>query len=285
MIDRRGLLLLLPLAAAAVVSLPAAESRREGRAAPFVVRVLTYNIHHGEGLDGRFDLPRLAGIINSASADLVALQEVDRGTKRASGVDQLAEIGRLTGMFTAFGKAMDYQGGEYGVGVLARAPIRRVANRRLPGSPDREPRTALTVDVDPPEWGPRVQFTTTHLDQGRDQMDQVAQASVLSAAWAADTVGILAGDLNTRPDTRTMQILARRWSDTFVEPPPDPSGRPRRRIDYVMVRPAAAWRTIESRYLDAPLASDHQPVLSVLEWIGDEAFKVQSSRFKAASGR
>jgi endonuclease/exonuclease/phosphatase family metal-dependent hydrolase len=286
MIDRRGLLLLLPLAAAAV-SLPAAESRREARGDRFIVRVLTYNIHHGEGLDGRFDLPRLAGIIGSASADLVALQEVDRGTRRASGVDQLTEIGRLTGMFTAFGKAMDYQGGDYGVGVLTRAPIQRVANRRLPGSPDREPRTALTVDVDRPDWGPRIQFTTTHLDQGRDLMDQVAQASVLSAAWSADTAGILAGDLNTRPDTLTMQILARRWSDTFVDPPPDPSGRPRRRIDYVMVRPAGAWRTIESRYLEAPLASDHQPVLTVLEWTGEEEgkFKVQSSKFKAGRDR
>ena len=72
MIDRRGLLLLLPLAAAAV-SLPAAESRREARGDRFIVRVLTYNIHHGEGLDGRFDLPRLAGIIGSASAVLTLL--------------------------------------------------------------------------------------------------------------------------------------------------------------------------------------------------------------------
>jgi endonuclease/exonuclease/phosphatase family metal-dependent hydrolase len=285
MIDRRGLLLLLSLAAGLAVSPGAADSGGERRAAPFIVRVLTYNIHHGEGLDGRFDLPRLAGIIEGAAADLVALQEVDRGTRRASGVDQLAEIGRLTGMSTAFGKAMDYQGGDYGVGVLTRAAIRRVTNRRLPGSPDREPRTALTVDVDPPEWGPLIQFTTTHLDQGRDLMDQVAQASVLSTAWTADTAGILAGDLNTRPDTLTMQILARRWTDTFVEPPPDPAARPRRRIDYVMVRPAGAWRTIESRYLDAPLASDHQPVLTVLEWTGGTAFNAPGAKFKAARER
>lgn len=269
MIDRRGLVLLLPLAAAATVSLPAAESSRERRAAPFVVRVLTYNIHHGEGLDGRFDLPRLAGIINGAAADLIALQEVDRGTRRASGIDQLAELGRLTGTFATFGKAMDYQGGEYGVGILTRTPIRRVTNRPLPGSPEREPRTALTVDLDPARHAPRIQFTTTHLDQGRDLMDQVAQASVLASAWSPDTAGILAGDFNTRPDTLTMQILARRWTDTFADPPPDPNGRPRRRVDYVLVQPAASWRTIESRYLDAPLASDHQPVLVSLQWLGE----------------
>lgn len=268
MADWGGRVLFATVAAAAIVSLPASATPDTDRATPVVVRVLTYNIHHGEGLDGRIDLPRLAGIIAGASADLVALQEVDRGTRRASGVDQLAELGRLTGMSTAFGKAMDYQGGHYGVAVLTRRTIRRAINRRLPGSPAREPRTALTVDVDAVGPGPRIQFTTTHFDQGRDLMDQVAQASVLAAAWPSDTAGILAGDLNTRPDTLTMQILARRWTDTFAEPPPDPTGRPRRRVDYVMVQPAGSWRTVESRYLDAPLASDHQPVLVSLEWLG-----------------
>ena len=38
-----------------------------------------------------------------------------------------------------------------------------------------------------------------------------------------------------------------------------------------MVRQSASWRTVESRYLDAPLASDHQPVLVVLEWLGHPA--------------
>jgi endonuclease/exonuclease/phosphatase family metal-dependent hydrolase len=242
-----------------------------------VLRVLTYNIHHGEGLDGRLDLARTAAVVTSASPDLVALQEVDRGTRRSGGQDQVAELGRLTGMHAVFGKAMDYQGGAYGVAVLSRAPIRRVTNRRLPGSPDREPRTALTVDVDAPVG--RLQFTTTHLDQGRDLMDQVAQASYLANARGpgADDAGILAGDLNSRPDTRTMQILARRWTDMFIDPPPDPGGRPRRRIDYVMVQRPASWRTVESRYLDAPLASDHQPVLVVLERVGNATGRRQTA--------
>ena len=248
-------------------------------AAP-VLRVLTYNIHHGEGLDGRLDLARTAAIVSSAAPDLVALQEVDRGTRRSGGQDQLAELGRLTGMHAAFGKAMDYQGGAYGVAVLSRTAIRRVSNRRLPGSPDREPRTALSVDVDARAPLGRVQFTTTHFDQGRDLMDQVAQASYLANAstLGPDHTSILAGDLNTRADTRTMQVLARRWTDMFIDPAPDSGGRPRRRIDYVMVRQAASWRTIESRYIDAPLASDHQPVLVVLEWVGNPAGRRGATR-------
>ena len=74
------------------------------------VRVLTYNIHHGEGTDGIVDLPRLAQIVKSVQPDLVALQEVDQLTERASGVDQLHALAQLTGMRARFGKAMDYTG-------------------------------------------------------------------------------------------------------------------------------------------------------------------------------
>lgn len=62
------------------------------------LRVLTYNIHHGEGTDGVLDLERIAGVIKGASPDLVALQEVDVGAERTGGVDQAGELGRLTGM-------------------------------------------------------------------------------------------------------------------------------------------------------------------------------------------
>jgi endonuclease/exonuclease/phosphatase family metal-dependent hydrolase len=261
---------LLVLTLSAEAHLAARDRRARDRRAAAVLRVLTYNIHHGEGLDGRIDLPRQAAFVNRQAPDLVALQEVDRETKRSGGVDQLAELARLTGMSPIFGKAIDFQGGAYGVGILSHLPVRGVRQRALPGSPDREPRIALTVDVEVGDRGPRVQFTTTHLDQGREAMDKVAQASYLAATLARNAEpGILAGDMNTRPDTEPIQILRRLWTDTFVDPPADPNERPRRRIDYVMIRPAASWGILESRYVEAPMASDHQPVLVVLEWLGD----------------
>ena len=44
-----------------------------------IIRVMTYNIHHGEGVDGNVDIDRIAKVIRDANADIVALQEVDRG--------------------------------------------------------------------------------------------------------------------------------------------------------------------------------------------------------------
>ena len=49
---------------------------------PQTLRVLCYNIHYGQGTDGKYDIQRLAEVIRAAKPDLVALQEVDVGVKR-----------------------------------------------------------------------------------------------------------------------------------------------------------------------------------------------------------
>src|ERR1043166_1240431 len=46
------------------------------------IRVMTYNIHVGVGMDKKLDLPRIAAVINKQHPDLVGLQEVDRGVER-----------------------------------------------------------------------------------------------------------------------------------------------------------------------------------------------------------
>src|SRR5690348_4890030 len=86
------------------------------------ITVLTYNIHHGAGTDGKYDLSRVADVIKKSGADLVALQEVDKGTKRTKD-DQPAELEKLTGLHAVFGNAMNYDGGEYGDLILSRYPV------------------------------------------------------------------------------------------------------------------------------------------------------------------
>jgi endonuclease/exonuclease/phosphatase family metal-dependent hydrolase len=239
---------------------------------PRTLRVLTYNIHHGEGTDGRVDLPRLAGVVIGVHPDLVALQEVDQATQRVGGLNELSELARLTGMHPVFGKAMDFLGGGYGVAVLSRWPLLRTHNDPLPSVADREPRTALTVEVDAGDHGPRVEFTCTHLDQGRDPENRLAQARSLNAQLVREdgAATILAGDMNARPDSEVMALFDEYWTNPLAEDPVPsaPTERPRLRVDYVLLRPVARWHVIESRILDEPVASDHRPVLVVLEWSG-----------------
>jgi endonuclease/exonuclease/phosphatase family metal-dependent hydrolase len=252
------------------------------------LRVVTYNIHHGEGRDRRVDLPRIAEVLRAAEPDVVALQEVDRWTQRSGGVDQLAELAGMLGMHAEFGKAMDYQGGEYGVAVLSRWPLEGAENRALPWSQELEPRTALTVRFRVGEGGPLVRLTSTHLDNSRDPEEKLAQARFLNELLAPGETGagILAGDFNARSGTDVIQVLEQEWTIAWPDggpPPPAPPAPPaspdaaqrgggqqqRRgpRGDLVLLRPLGRWAAIESRSLEDNGASDHRPVLTVLEWV------------------
>ncbi len=228
---------------------------------PQTLRVLTYNIHHGQGTDEVFDLERLARVINDLSPDIVALQEVDKNTDRASGVDQAAALGKLCKMHHAFGQAMPYQNGQYGEAILSRFPIAKTLTHPLPYNTGQEPRASLEVHIRVEGIGPVV-FVGTHLcHQSNDnRIQQNKRMGELLAKEEGPPV-ILAGDFNARPDSGPMAVLLEDgWVDTVA---------PRSRIDYVLVRAADPWRVREVIIVDEPVASDHDPVLTVLEWQGD----------------
>jgi endonuclease/exonuclease/phosphatase family metal-dependent hydrolase len=274
---------------------------------PVVLRVLSYNIRHGEGRDRRIDLGRIVDVMKSVDPDLIALQEVDRWTDRAGGVDQFEELAWRMGMHAEFGKAIDYGGGEYGVAVLSRWPIQSAENRMLPSSEYYEQRTALTVRVRAGERGPVLVFTGVHLSTSREVGDALGQVTHLNELLTAgDTsLSILAGDFNAAPDTEVMQVLQGEWMLALPAPLPQPAttaqgiaptassgptgalaqgpatpagtagpngpGRGRGggpRNDFVLYRPVGQWRVVESRFIDDTVASDHRPVLTVLEWAG-----------------
>lgn len=224
------------------------------------LRVLTYNIHHGRGMDGVFDYERLARIINDLQPDLVALQEVDRGVRRSHQVDQPAVLSELTSLHAAFGNALYYQGGEYGEAILSRFPLDEVRAHHLPFHPGLEPRTALAARVRPGEGLPELLFVGTHLCHQREET-RTEQTTRLNTLFAeADLPVILAGDLNARPGSAPMDVLLEEhWVDAIA---------PQSRIDYILYRRDDPWHVAEVQILDEPVASDHQPVLAVLEWRG-----------------
>lgn len=237
--------------------------------APPRLRVMTYNIHHGAGMDQRIDLPRIARVITDAKVDLVALQEVDDKTKRSGGVDQAAELAGLTGMHAAFGKAMDYSGGGYGQAVLSRWPIAEHKTHALPFTKGREPRAVLEARVRPPGL-PEIAFAGTHLDHLKDDSDRLAQVKeinrLLVRAGAPPT--ILVGDMNAAPDSAPMKVLLEHWADTSGpdHTPTCPAEKPTVKIDWVLTLRSAGWRVIASRVVDEKVASDHRPVVVELEF-------------------
>jgi len=231
------------------------------------IRVLTYNIHHGEGTDGKVDLPRLAAVIAGVKPDLVALQEVDHKTKRTGGVDQTAELARLTGLRGKFGKAIDYQGGEYGQAILSRHPIKGVEVHVLPGEPERETRIAVAAEIPLGDSGRTIRFVTTHLHHQSDEFRKRQAAKLDELFGRGGTPVIVAGDLNATPDSKPLGKLAKNWKSAEVGKPllTFPVDKPAKQIDYVLVRPADKFKVTEARVLDEAVASDHRALLVVLE--------------------
>ncbi len=224
------------------------------------VRILAYNIHHGEGMDSVVDLERIADVIRSVGADLVTLQEVDSVVDRTGRVDQAAVLGRLTGMTPVFGRFMPYQGGSYGMALLSAWPIIETENILLPDGD--EPRSALTAVVRSPASGRALRIVGIHLY--RTESERVAQAEALMARLARDTLPtILAGDFNSEPRTAVMSRLSEEWSivpkngDRLTYASFDPV----REIDFALLRPRDRFTVVRHWLLDEPVISDHRPIV------------------------
>lgn len=235
--------------------------------APVTVRVMSYNIHHGEGIDRKLDLERIAKLILDAKADLVGLQEVDRGVERTARRDLPAELAKLTGMAVVFERNITYQGGEYGNAVLSRFPVRRSENTHYRMLRPGEQRGLLQVVLS--ISGRDVLFLDTHLDFRPDDAERLSNVEeiqqVVSAAGTMPV--ILVGDFNTVPETATHQKIKAFLSDAWELVGQGPgftisAAKPSKRIDYVFIsRPAIEALRME---VLSSIASDHLPVLAEL---------------------
>lgn len=230
------------------------------------VRILTFNILHGATTKGDFDLDKIASVINEVNPDLVALQEVDFKTNRAKKYDLATELGWRTKMAPLFGKAMSFNGGAYGEGVLSKMPVIVSRTISLPHSPGNEPRAALEISVEL-ESGDTICFVGTHLEHQKNSPDRIDQVNKLNAVFANNKYPtILAGDLNATPESNPITLLKKQWTDSFGSQaePTYSSDNPQNKIDYIMFRPKENWEVIENKVICDKVASDHCAVLSVL---------------------
>lgn len=237
-------------------------------AEPQQLRMLSYNIHHAEGVDRKLDVERIAKLILSVKPDLVALQEVDQTVKRSQSVDQPAELARLTKMHVAFGANIDLQGGHYGNALLSRFPIARHKNHLLPNLDQSEQRGVIEAEITLPDSKEPLMVLATHLDHRANDRERLASAKVLNelAAKHPNRPAVLAGDLNATPESTTLEQLATMWTRTNETPMATiPVDRPKRQIDFILVRPRDRWKVVEVKVLEEAVASDHRAIFAVLE--------------------
>lgn len=227
-------------------------------------RVLTYNIHHGEGIDGKIDLERIAALIKETKADIVGLQEVDRGVERTSRRDLPAELARLTEMKVYFDRNIFYQGGEYGNAVLTRFPIKKKKNTHYNMLREGEQRGVmqLVLNVN----GKDLLFMNTHIDYRPNDDERLMNASELKQIVTDEGTMpvILCGDFNDSPGSRTHLRMKEFLDDTwelagqgsgFTFPVREPNNR----IDYIWMSKDTI-EPIKIEVLESE-ASDHRPLL------------------------
>jgi endonuclease/exonuclease/phosphatase family metal-dependent hydrolase len=224
------------------------------------MRLVTYNIRGGLGMDDRRDIGRIAAVIQQARADLVGLQEVHQRLPQSGMADQPRALARATGMSCLFGPALAIGLGKYGNAVLAAVPARRRAIHRLPG--EGEPRAALEVELEMD--GRPLTVICTHFGLSTAAREQ--QAAVLAdVVRSARAPVALVGDLNAAPEAPEVKMLLAAGLRHAAPPvePTFPADEPRHRIDYVLIAPELVCTTCQ--VLASP-ASDHLPIVADIGW-------------------
>ncbi len=106
------------------------------------LKVMTYNIKNGFGMDDVRDPARIGTVIDKHMPDIVAVQEVDSMTNRSGKRYVLGELAAQTAMYPVYSPAIDYDGGKYGIGMLTKKKPMNIKRIALPG---REEKRALLI--------------------------------------------------------------------------------------------------------------------------------------------
>ena len=211
-------------------------------------KVATFNIHHARGNDGIVDLRRIAGVLNDLGPDLIAMQELDAGTKRSGGQDQPEELADLLGMHIYFAPTISMDPGEYGIALASREEFRG-AVEQLPRVGTEEPRVAIVA-----AWH-KLGVVTTHLSRS-------TEARRIQTEHLADIAGklghpcLVLGDLN-QTASKLNALKARGLKVARPHKSLLKSLKPGWPIDHILV--SDGLRVSEARMV-ATDASDH-PVL------------------------
>ncbi|QIU93150.1 endonuclease/exonuclease/phosphatase family protein [Bacteroides faecium] len=219
------------------------------------LKLMTYNIKNANGMDDVCNFQRIANVINNASPDVVAIQEVDSMTSRSGQKYVLGEIAERTQMHAYFAPAIDFDGGKYGIGLLTRQVPVRLQTIPLPG---REEARALILA----EFEDYI-YCCTHMSlTEEDRMESLKIVKSFTAPYKKSL--FLAGDMNAEPESdfakelqKNFQLLSNPKQHTY------PAPEPKETIDYIATLKSNAngFALISAQVLNEPMASDHRPIL------------------------
>ena len=245
------------------------------------IKVLSFNIHYGIGMDKKKDLKRIARVINESGADIIGVQEVSDSV-------MVSELSKLTGMYGVFGASMKKNSMPnlyglleldepkdllyYGDAILSKFPFTYVGNVWIPSASESR-YEAMAIDLKLGQRPCPIRLITTHFDYLNNlgsRISRMASVDVIEEKFMKNFSGasILTGDFNSTPNSEIIKLLqSKGWvlSKTKEKLLTAPSDKPSVQIDYVMPRPKDKWKIIKVEVIQEKIASDHLPVLMTLE--------------------
>lgn len=241
------------------------------------LKLMTYNIHNGVGRDRRYDLDRIARVIEEEWPDIVALQEVDQGMARSGFDDQPRQLAERLGMHHIHCRTLSVGRGGFGNTVLSRFPF--AADHQfydISHPAGREPRWCIRADLDLGE-GEMLHVFNCHLglaqrERAWQQRRMLSDAILLSRDIEHPVV--LMGDFNDRPFPVVHARLREYFKDAYKAcgrryGPTFRVGPLHIKLDHIYTTPEvhveACWVRREP---PANVASDHRPLVALvtLEW-------------------
>ena len=171
---------------------PEETAPEEQKPEPFTLKIGSFNIANGTNV--RHSMKHLGEDIKAAGLDIVGLQEVDQFVPRSKNQDSIKLISEYSGLpYYAFFKAIDLNGGEYGVAILSRYPIIETFSQLLySGTEEQRVAGCAKIDVN----GTIINFLSTHLSYESKSL-RTKQFAQLAEITANMDNFIITGDFNT----------------------------------------------------------------------------------------
>jgi endonuclease/exonuclease/phosphatase family metal-dependent hydrolase len=232
------------------------------------IRLLTYNIHHGADPADTFNLDATIETIRKSGANIIALQEVDRGWGgRSQNYDEAQYIADQLGMNYVYGAMLDKSptergSGEYGVMLLSKFVIVAKELYLLPSQ--FEQRGVLSCIMQTPLGNIRV--CCTHL--GVSAEERMIQIAALLDWLPQQEELLIMGDFNATPDAAELQSWLSRFGDLQAQYGLGSFGTIYyqdhwERIDYIFG--GSRWNPVNCQIM-TDATSDHRPIYMELSW-------------------
>ncbi len=226
------------------------------------LRVMTYNIHQGYGMDGKIDPWAVLAPIEEVGPDVLILQESDTNRPSSTNVDIVGWLARELDMHVYFGPDTGEQ--IYGVAILSRYTIYDTEIYYLDSEEDQ--RVLLRGEIRP--GGCSLAVYAVHM--GLSPRDRTVQTNeILDILDKEHLPHLLGGDFNSLPNGTQMANFTNVMGDTWALAGRDPlagdaytfdSPDPYERIDYILVSRDLAQGVERTEVIRGVTASDHLPV-------------------------